>query len=160
MADWTLEQIDWDDPYGYNNHDPEDGLCGPPIRTRTNPICKYCGKKNLRWHRLGQRWLLYEKKGVHNCPKMPLPLDVLKKLAEDAKIEYRAKKREGNYKRALIKGGVKYLITRGIKTDELLDLLEDLTKEHGAEVGDFWPKIIDHSEGLRLIREELLRRLK
>lgn len=156
MADMELENIlCMEDPFGYE----EQSYRG--YTATRSPICKYCGKKNLQWGKVHGRWLLYEKKNkIHLCPKCPLPLEVLKKLAEDNKIEYRAKRRKGIFDRARSKGGVKYLITRGIKTTELLDLLEDLVKENGVDDGGFWVHIIDHTENIRLVREELSRRMK
>ena len=81
MADWTLEQ-------GWDDFD-----AGLPIpRTIKHPMCRHCGKKHLRWERVGERWVLFDKKAPHRCPKHPLPLDVLKKLAEDNIREQRKKK--------------------------------------------------------------------
>ena len=92
MADWTLSQIE-DDLYFANVMylEEHDSFIGPGVRK--HPICRFCGKKNLRWQRLGERWLLYEKKGPHKCPKHPLPLDVLKKLAEENIATQRRKKK-------------------------------------------------------------------
>ena len=139
MADMLIEQME------------EDALwsAGSPISgPRPKPICRYCGKKNLRWKQVGERWLLFENKQPHNCPKCPLSLETLKKLAESGKIEYLAKKRERNLHSSLTKKGIENLICHGIKTTELLDLFEDLIRRSVS------------GEKLALIREEILRRLK
>jgi hypothetical protein len=148
MADLTLEHFEGEDDY-FNNvmyFEEHDSYIGPG-RYRKNPMCRYCGEQNLRWRKIENRWVLYEKKRPHICPKCPLPLDVLKKVAESNRMEYIAKKRENLLSRAHEKNGVEYLIKNGIKTPDLLYLLEVLAKE---EDGD----------KTKLIREELLRRLK
>lgn len=39
---------------------------------RTEPTCRKCGKKHLTWYNVGEKWMLYESKGmrlvVHTCP--------------------------------------------------------------------------------------------
>jgi hypothetical protein len=95
MADWTLEQWESDDHYFDNVMylEESDSFIGPGYgRGAKRPTCKYCGKKNLRWHKLKELWLLYEGKGPHRCPKCPLPLGVLKALAEEGKLAYKLKK--------------------------------------------------------------------
>lgn len=90
MADLLLEQM-WDeDDGGVNGYDnlmyDEDtnSYYGPGRRSKSKPVCRYCGKKNLYWQQYNNRWLLYESDDkVHNCPKHPLPLEILKQLAFD-----------------------------------------------------------------------------
>ena len=141
MADMLIEQMEeaayWE--------------AGEPLsiqRPKSRPICKYCGKKNLRWVQVQGKWFLYEKKKPHNCPKCPMTLDQLKKLAEHNKLVYLAEKRERNFRATRTVKGTEQLLSSRIKTTELLDLFEDLVKEHSR------------GKQLALIRQELLRRLK
>ena len=98
MADWTLEQWESgeDAEFYFANvmHLEEtDSFIGPGrAKGIKRPICKFCGKKNLRWHQLRGFWLLYDGKCPHKCPNQPLPLEVLKALAEEGKLAYKAKK--------------------------------------------------------------------
>ena len=148
MADLTLEHFEGEDDY-FNNvmYEEETDSWISSGHGRKNPMCRYCRKENLRWQRMGNRWLLYEKKKPHICPKCPLPLEVLKKLAENNKIEYLNKKHESLLKRSREKNGIEYLIKNGIKTSDLIFLFENMVKE-------------DDVNAVKLIREELLKRLK
>lgn len=77
MADFTLDQIDWDNDPLFSGSHYSDG------RVPKHPMCKYCRKKKLRWRNVGGQWILFEKKGPHRCSKVPLSLAMLKKLAEE-----------------------------------------------------------------------------
>jgi len=85
MADFLNDQ-QWDDDGS--------GLPIPrPPRVIKHPICRHCSKKALRWRQIGERWVLFEKNGrLHKCLNHPVPLDVLKKLAEETIREQRKKK--------------------------------------------------------------------
>jgi len=76
MADFTLDQIDWDNEPLFPSALKYTGV-------KKHPMCKYCRKKKLRWRNVGGQWILFEKKGPHRCSKVPLSLDMLKKLAEE-----------------------------------------------------------------------------
>lgn len=83
-ADMILDNIDWDTDY----LEPE------PFKVRApkHPTCRFCGKKNLRWRQIGKKWVLFEKKAPHNCPKRPLSLETLKKVAGEVVAAQRKKK--------------------------------------------------------------------
>lgn len=84
MADFTLEQIDWDIEW-----------VGPRIRSTgygysvpRRPICKYCRKKKLLWRQVKGKWVLFEnKRKPHICKMHTLPFETLKALAELVKTE-------------------------------------------------------------------------
>jgi hypothetical protein len=92
MADWTLESAF--DAFPDYESEPDDWENGVVFvrRWKNRPVCKYCGKKNLRWQKLGERWLLYDGKGPHRCPNQPLPLEILKALADEVKLAHKLKK--------------------------------------------------------------------
>lgn len=143
MADLTLESA-LGDPF-YSSHLTD-------FSHRTKPRCKYCGKKGLRWCKINEKWFLYEKKSPHRCTKMPMSLDLLKKLADDGKLKNVVKRRK--YVKHVVtqrKNGLNKLISKGIKTSELLDLFEDLIKENLNN---------SPNQFIQKIREEILKRSK
>lgn len=83
MADYELERLEGDIDLYFDNtmyDEEQDCYYGPG---RQNPICKFCGKSDLRWQKTIGRWILYEQNGkIHDCPKHPLPLSILKELAK------------------------------------------------------------------------------
>lgn len=87
MADLLLEQM-WDEDGGgctsYDDivyEEETDSYYGPE-RHRRPPTCRYCSKKNLLWMKIKERWFLHEQDGnIHDCPKNPLSLTLLKELA-------------------------------------------------------------------------------
>ena len=128
-ADYTLSCIE-DELYFANvmyleEHDSYLGPRGGVIRS---PMCNFCGMKNLRWEQISERWVLFDGKAPHNCPKKPMSLDMLKKIAGDRILKQRIAKRERNLNRALTKGGVKYLENRLLSMREWTELLEDLAR--------------------------------
>lgn len=129
-ADYALSCIE-DELYFANVMylEEHDSYIGPSGGAVKKPICRFCGKKNLRWEQIGERWFLFEKKAPHNCPKKPLSLEVLKKIADDRILSQRIAKRERNLKRALSKGGIKYLANRLLSMREWTELLEDLVQQ-------------------------------
>lgn len=92
IADYTLELCEggdlyWDDVMYMEEFD---SFIGPGHH---RPVtCRFCGKKNLAWGRIAERWVLCEDKGPHKCPKRSLPLEVLKEQARRTIEEQRNKK--------------------------------------------------------------------
>jgi len=87
MADYTLELAESEELYFDNvMYDEElDSYIGHGHKRP--PTCKFCGKKNLAWGNIiddknNTRWFLHEQDGsIHDCPKNPLSVSLLKKIA-------------------------------------------------------------------------------
>jgi len=91
MADYTLELAESEELYFENLMYEEETDTYIGHGHRRSPTCKYCGKKNLTWGTLVipdqrgnliNRWFLHETTGeIHDCPKNPLSVSLLKKIA-------------------------------------------------------------------------------
>lgn len=84
IADWLLEQMD--DVLDINGLYDD---CWPPeyYPHKKIPICRYCGKTPLRWRKINEKWVLHEMDGnYHDCPEHPLPLNVLKDIMAQKKM--------------------------------------------------------------------------
>lgn len=89
MADFLLDQ--------YDDHDERAGCCGYDdvmyeeetdsyygSGHRKPLYCKFCKAGPLEWMRTSKRWIICEQDGsVHDCPKNPLSLQILKEIASE-----------------------------------------------------------------------------
>lgn len=39
----------------------------------TPKTCRCCGKSGLHWEQRNAKWRLFDERGIHNCPAVPLP---------------------------------------------------------------------------------------
>ena len=79
MADWMLEQMD--DALGDYSGEFDEWWAPECYRQKKIPTCKYCGATPLKWKNIAGRWFLHEKTGeVHDCPKNPLGIQLLKEI--------------------------------------------------------------------------------
>lgn len=145
-ADMLLEQMDWD--VWDEDH--------PPINVKP-PTCKFCGKKNLKWRQISNKWILFETKDrVHNCEKYNLSIDILKEvMAENIKIK------KENERRKFISSlpRSKKLMEKlpYYSNEELLIALKYFTKIDMGEpdVGIYFK----HDEEITLLEREILTRI-
>lgn len=85
-ADWTLQQFESEDLYFDNvmYEEETDSYIGPSMGRRRELRCKFCGKSGLQWEKTLKRWIMCEADGsIHDCPKNPLSLKVLKEIAQE-----------------------------------------------------------------------------
>lgn len=81
-ADMLIEQMERDELYFANVMYLEETDSYLGHGHKKSLYCKFCGKGPLQWKKTITRWIMCEKNGdLHDCPKNPLSLKVLKELA-------------------------------------------------------------------------------
>lgn len=150
MADFYLDST-LDDFYG----ESDDLNCY--VRRRRVLRCRQCGKPNLNWRMIQDRWVMFEKDGkVHTCGGYEPPIEILKELAKEVVAETR----EGLIWRLMDKakkrGGMIKLLPI-LPDDQLIDLYACFIRDDCGEP-DFGMSI-GYEREIKMLKEEILKRM-
>ncbi len=151
LIDQGFEQLADGDDLGYPYEYPYE---------RKRLRCKGCGKKNLEWRRIYNRWTIMEiDGGVHTCHKYSPSIEVLKVLAEEVTKKTKEDVFWNLFEKAKGRGGLTQLINI-VSDNDLVDLYTAFVRDDQRYHDD--PPIgisLGYKNEILTLKNEILRRM-